>query len=251
MNKLLSKFYIPLFLLPFQLIAEFILVTSLYNETNTDRLNEYIFCLESNLNHPSIDKIHVFYDIIKDGDENRLLDYLKSKDIKISYISSRPTFNLIFSSCNELYPDRKIIVSNADIYFDDTLNSLLTYDLNNKFLSLTRWEDTGGGNLTPAYWFLEQTSQPYGSDTWIFTTPVKKFDNVELGLGTWGCDGGIIYQAYKAGFTVLNPCKDVRCCHLHHSQIRHYSTDYPSYPMAYVHAGELSDTTNLIQIIQE
>jgi hypothetical protein len=250
MNNL-HKLYFFFLLWPFRVIAEFVLVTSLYNETNSDRLNEYIVCLERNLNHPAIDEIHVFYDTSKDGDENYLLSFLENNNVKISYISCRPTFNLIFSSCNDLYANRKIITSNADIYFDETLNSLLAFDLENKFLSLTRWDVTGDGGLTPAYYWLENTSQPYGSDTWIFMSPIKNIDTIGLGLGTWGCDGGIIYQAAKGGLSVLNPCKDIRCCHLHNSQVRHYPINYPSYPMAYVHAGKLSDTTGRLQIIQD
>lgn len=243
------KKYIFLLLWPFHIIAEFVLVTSLYNETNSERLNEYIVCLENNLKHPAIDIIHVFYDTSKDGDENYLLNFLKNEKIQISYLSCRPTFNLIFSSCNEFYSDKKIIVSNADIYFDETLNTLLTYDLENKYLSLTRWNVTKNGKLKPAY--SCNNSQHYGSDTWIFKSPIKNFDTLGIYLGTWGCDGGIIYQAAKSGLIVLNPCKDIRCCHLHKSQVRHYSLNYPSYPMAWVHAGKLSDTTSVLKIIQD
>ena len=37
--------------------APFILITTLYNETNHERAKEYITCLEKNLRHPLIDKI--------------------------------------------------------------------------------------------------------------------------------------------------------------------------------------------------
>jgi len=46
--------------------SPFILITTLYNETNHERVKEYITCLEKNLRHPLIDKIHVLYDTTKD-----------------------------------------------------------------------------------------------------------------------------------------------------------------------------------------
>ena len=44
---------------------------------------------------------------------------LKTKKITLSKISGRPTFELCFTLANKLYPNNAIIVSNADIYFNE------------------------------------------------------------------------------------------------------------------------------------
>ena len=127
-----------------------------------------------------------------------------------------------------------------------TLNILKYYDLTNKFLSLTRWDVLPNGTLWPCF------NLPfYGADTWIFASPIKKFDDTQFALGTWGCDGRIIYQAYKSNLLVLNPSRDIKCCHMHMSGIRHHDMVTPKNSMAWVRAGEITDKKADVIILQE
>lgn len=195
--------------------SKFKLITTLYHETNETRCLEYITCIEKNLQNPLIDTIYVIYETTKDkAYGNKLLDYLKSKKIKITYTTERPSYGVFFELANKEYPNSKVIVSNADIFFNETLNSLTHYDLRNKFLALTRWNVAQDGTLTEC--------SPRGScqDTWIFQTPLPPFENTAIKLGTWGCEHAIAYQAQKSGLFVANPSRSIQCCHLHLSEYR-------------------------------
>lgn len=204
-----------------------VLITVLYNETNEQRRNEFITCFEQNKKHEAIKQIHVIYDTSKDDPQNLLLTYLKHQKCAVSYISGRPTFGYCFELANKQYPDQVVIVSNADIFFNKTLNKLEGYDLANKFLAVTRWNVLENGQLEIFKQFKADSSfdEPMSQlsmDAWIFKTPLKAFVNPEFQLGTWACDGYIAYQAYISGLDVINPCLSIQCCHLHLSKIRHW-----------------------------
>jgi hypothetical protein len=209
-------------------LSAFILITTLYNEKSDTRLAEYIECLERNLAHPLIERIHVLYDTAKDDQECKMLRYLQSKPITLSYITGRPTYGMCFNLANTKYPDKKIIVSNADIYFNQTLNSLVNYDLTNTFIGLTRWNVRKDGKLYKFKQynkdgrFLPVTSA-MSQDVWIFKAPLAPFENDAIELGTMTCDTLIAFQAYKAQLKVLNPCHSVQAIHLHMSNIRNYN----------------------------
>ncbi len=205
----------------------FVLITTLYNEANQERCNEYISCLERNLQHPLIKKIHVLYDTSKDQGKSVLLDFIIKKEIPVSYISRRPTYQNCFDVANTMYPNAKIIVSNGDIYFNNTLFALQHYNLTDKFLALTRWETNKDNTLRPQ---IGTNGRPLfnSQDCWIFVSPIRTFNNTNVQLGILGCDGTIAKQAVLSGMNVINPCLTIQCCHLHFVNIRHYP--HESYP---------------------
>jgi hypothetical protein len=202
------------------------LLTVLYNEKNVSRCTEYIVCLERNLQHGMIDNIHVLYDDSGDDKDGFLLTYLKTRPVTIRYIHGRPSYNDCFEYANKQFPDGRVILANADIFFDETLNTIKTYDLNNKFLALTRYDvmtngsikkltATRGGKVFDNIW---------SQDVWIFPTPLKKFNKnaSKIQIGVYECDTAIAACAKDAGLVVLNPCLTIRCYHLHMSQVRSY-----------------------------
>jgi len=200
----------------------FVMITSLYNEKEEARIAEYVVCMEKNLVHPLIDTIHVLYDTAKDdSEESILLDYLRSKKVIIHYIQGRPTYHECFELANTLHPGRRIIIGNADIYYNETLGLLDTYDLADKFLALTRWNVQEDGSIKIYMW--PNNKEAIGSqDVWIFKTPIKPFKDQSVTIGVPHCDARIAYQAKQSGLTVLNPCLSIQACHVHLSGIRHY-----------------------------
>ena len=203
--------------------SPFICITVLYNEVNTRRIQEYITCLDRNLAHKLIEKVHVVYDTSKDDQHNTLLKYLQSKGIAITFVEGRPTYGYCFALANTIYPDRSIILSNADIYFNHTLWLLQEYDLTNTFLVLTRWNIGKRGRMTLEY-ARRRKKNIWSHDVWMFKTPLRAFENDAIRVGTVYCDCRIAYQAKQAGLYVLNPCLSVQCCHVHKSRVRHRST---------------------------
>lgn len=201
----------------------FVIITSLYNEKEEARVAEYVACMEKNVAHPLIDTIHVLYDTSKDDNEISLIhNYLLSKPVVIHYIQARPTYHQCFELANDLHPDRRAMIANADIYFNETLYMLDGYDLTDKFLALTRWNVQEDGSIKIYMW--PNDMEAIGSqDVWIFKTSIKPFKDKSVVIGVPHCDGRIAFQAYESGLKVLNPCLSLQCCHVHLSGIRHYT----------------------------
>lgn len=206
---------------------KFIYLTYLYNETNEKRIKEFIYCLEKNLTHNLIESCHIIYDTSNDSNSKKseMLTFIKSKNVKITYIKGRPTYGFFFNLVNELYPNKNIILANGDIFFNETLNILEYYDLTDKFLALTRWNIDKNGKINP--FLLNGKPLTSSQDVWIFQSPIRKFEKDDIELGTLGCDRRIAFWAARSGFSVLNPCKSIQCIHLHLSGIRHYPKQYP------------------------
>lgn len=207
--------------------SRFILITSLYNEVDQNRTREYCECIMRNLAHPRIEKIHIVYDISRDDTENNLLYFLQSLNLTITYVSGRPTFGDIFKIANS-YDKKKIIISNGDIYFNDSLLALDDYDLHGKFLALTRWNVQKNGSLELFAQYDKKgkfsLSSYYSQDAWIFQTPLVPFANATMKMGTMTCDSLLAYQAWASGLDTFNPCLTIQCCHLHLSNVRHYDS---------------------------
>ena len=205
------------------------LVAALYNEKNVSRCAEYIKCLECNLQHKMIDKIHVLYDDSMDDSNNFLLTYLKTRPVSIRYIHGRPSYDDCFEYANKQFPNARVILANADIFFDETLNKLNKYDLTNKFLAFTRY-DVGGGQdikkMTVTTKSGKVRDNIWSQDVWIFSTPLKKMNKnaATIQLGVFGCDTAIAACAKDAGLMVINPCLSIYCYHLHTSQVRNYNS---------------------------
>jgi len=107
-------------------------------------------------------------------------------------------------------------VANSDIYFDDSLNRLKTYDLRGRLLCVSRREVNKFGRPGKLH-------NPYRSqDAWIFRSPLSSFQ-CGFSLGVLGCDQRLAYEAQAAGLKVTNPCLSIRVWHLHFSGVRHYT----------------------------
>lgn len=214
----------------------FILITFLYNEKDLTRIAEYKECLETNLKNEAIEKIHVIYDtsdlalldkksevLTKQELKNanlKLLCYLLEQDISLSYYNyGRPTFKYCLELANTFYPNKKIILTNADIYFDKTLEIVSTISLNERILTLTRW------NLDQKRLPRLQRTQKgdnFSADAWIFETPMRNIECGTLQIGTLHCEGQFALHAYNAGLSIYNPSLSIKCYHLHLSNIRHW-----------------------------
>lgn len=211
----------------------FVLITTLYNEQDNARRQEYITCMEKNLSNDAIDTVHVLYDTAKDNQDASVLSYLKTKPVHITFIKGRATYGMCFDLARELYKNRKVVVCNADIFFDDTLKLLDTYDLTDHFLALTRWNVLKDGSIEifkqyDSFGNFSHILSESSHDAWLFVSPLRKFNNEQFCLGIMDCDAAIAYQAQASGLHVLNPCLSILSYHLHLSGLRHYNAkDHP------------------------
>ena len=219
---------------------KFVLMTMLYNETNEKRIAEYKECINKNISHSLIEEMYVLYDISKDDNNNELFSYLVEQDITITKIKGRATYADFFNLANELYPDQKIILSNADIYFDETLELLLDYDFNNTFLALTRYEtDKKTGEQDIRRFGSRKRIDSGSQDTWIFKTPIYIFEADKVCMGILGCDNAIVHKAFQQGYKVINPCLTIKCFHNHLSGVRNYGRSKCKEPFKKINGSTL------------
>ncbi len=210
------------------------LITMLYNETNPRRIQEYKTCLENNLRHSSIASIHVLYDTLKDDGRNEMLAYLKTRNVSISYIRGRPSFISCFELANAMFPASKVMLTNADIYFNDTLKILESYSLQDKFLAITRKEVGADGRLSYMRGNAYRGREEGSADTWIFQTPIPLFERQDILLGTVFCEIELNYQVDKLGLAVINPYFTIDCLHVHLTPQRHWTMrPYPTKDFLY------------------
>lgn len=191
------------------MIKKFYLLISFWNVKDENREKELIFCLQENLKNPFIDKIYIFWE-----KEIQLANLLFCND-KITNISffGYPTYNKFIDYANSNLAGKNIIISNTDIYFDNSLKMLLDYDLSNKVLALTRYNLEKYKSFNNEIWERDFNSQ----DSWIFSAPLNIRGNEfpEIKIGFLGCDNYFAYELDMAGINVLNPSEDIKTWHIH------------------------------------
>jgi hypothetical protein len=124
-----------------------------------------------------------------------------------------------------------VVIANADVYFDDTI-TLAKHVQAGHVLCLTRSEqrpfDEG------LYWPEAETSLSH--DAWIFRPPLNIPGEFEFGRP--GCEIRFAGECEKAGYALLNPCRQIHAIHNHASGLRTYTAFGPlhvSGPYAHVY----------------
>ena len=206
-----------------------ILIVQWYNTTDTQRQKENTICLINNILNPLIDNIILlneeFYDlntILKD-----LPPKIKTK-IRQKIIGSRLTFYDAFQYANNNFPNDIIILSNLDIFFNNSIEILKQIDFNNLFFSLLRYDlnnefEFNKDNQISKFIHNGPLGQPCvdSNDTWIFKTPIIIDDlTKEIYLGSNGCDSIINYIMYNNNYNVVNPVNTIQAIHYHLNQER-------------------------------
>ncbi len=194
---------------------KFVLITTYYEPDNQERSNEIKECLIRNFSNKYLDKIHLLNDKIYDlsfipEHEKKIVQVIVDDDNK-----KRLGFDCAISYINENLSDVIAILSNSDIYFDNTLGELVNYDFDNKFLALSRYEND----------VLHDRKN--SQDTWIFKPKLRvNISDCNFKFGIMGCDNRIAANVYKMGYIVLNPSKTIKTHHIHTSAYRTYKYSY-------------------------
>jgi hypothetical protein len=190
----------------------FNLITSYYKSNNSDRQKELNECLKKNHTNNLIEKIYLLNDSIYqidfiDNSDNKIVQIVVDGDNKM-----RLGFDYVIDFANSNLQNKKCIISNSDIYFDETLGLLDKYDFAGKFFGLTRYDD---GKI-----IKKIDSQ----DCWIFQSPLKTdISKCNFKFGHPGCDNRFAHLIKESGYNVINPCLSIKSHHLHSSNYRTYS----------------------------
>lgn len=203
---------------------EIALVVGMYIDRREARMGELVEALARNLSNPAISAVHF---LIEEPAE-RYEEYVSSNacaasrslrglaqhpKIEVVPLGRRAKYEDYFAHVNSRLSGRIVIVTNADIYFDDTVRLIAGLDMANMFVCLSRTEADGISN--PNMWGSQ--------DSWIFLSPIRPFPS-NWHLGVPGCDNKIAHEAFSAGMKVINPCLSVRANHLHASGERNYTS---------------------------
>lgn len=177
------------------------LVIHFCNEKRVDRLNEFLFCLQKNLDNPIFDVIHC---LCMDGVV--LPDTMLAREhLKVVPVSSRPTFTELVEYANKNVSGVAAI-ANLDIFFD--INSkwseaeLYVSDNRNVVLALSRTEyvDEHTKFLDPN---LSALGYATAQDAWVFMAPIKVSD-CDFEIGTMGADNAFADRLKKSGYYPMN-----------------------------------------------
>jgi hypothetical protein len=209
--------------------TQIILISQWYNTENKQRQKENTICLINNILNPLIDIIILlneeFYDfknILKGLDPK-----LKSK-VRQKIINKRLTFYDVFDYVNKNLKNNIIILSNLDIFFDNTIQILKNIDFNNLFFSVSRFDLVNDYEFDKDNTIIKFNHDgPLGNpcidsnDAWIFKSPIK-IDNItkEIFLGSNGCDTIINEILSNLNYNVVNPIDSIKIIHYHLNQER-------------------------------
>jgi hypothetical protein len=189
------------------------LITCLYNEPSPARIAELLTCLERNLSNRHLASVDVFFDDSRAIESKILLERLRSMPVSLKMIAGRPTYRELFEHANTHWPNRTVAVTNADIYFDESLELLRHVKLDETILALTRWNVQPDG--TARLLMLPDGFPNYFSaDAWIFNTPLELDFYCEYELGTMFCDSFLNAQLFASRLSVFNPCLELKTYHL-------------------------------------
>jgi hypothetical protein len=156
-----------------------ILVSTYYKSDNSERQKELNKCLIKNTENKYIKKIYLLNDALYDLsfiDKEVYINKQIPKDkVKQIIISNDKNYKLKYDDCikfiNENLNDQICILSNSDIYFDNSLSKINNKIINNNLLALLRYDETIEGNRK----IFKRNNYPRddSQDCWIFRCPLN------------------------------------------------------------------------------
>ena len=175
-----------------------VLVTQFFISEKPEVLSNIIETLRRNLENPFITEILLLNE--QDYDFSQFNNNYKINQI---IIGERLTFKKAFEIMNmKYYNNRKVILANADIYFDETLQLLYHYNFSSKSIifALLKWANVME-NVTLS---LRTDSQ----DAWIFQTPLHTLlisEYTDFPLGAVRCDNRLAKLLKELNYNVIGP----------------------------------------------
>jgi hypothetical protein len=217
---------------------------------NPKRQKELDFCLEKNLANDLIKKVVIF---------NESKRKFKNDKVLLYDVGKRPTYQDFFDLTREFGEDDINIISNTDIFFDDSLREA-EHLKPHMCYALTRHE-LRGNIIYPFEKANSNVKAAFSQDVWMFRGPCRAtgceqvvamnmntntYENIPFTMGIPGCDN-IIAVRLKEKYQVKNPHEYIRCIHVHEELSRpgymYRITGSNRGQWGEVHRGHLNGTT--------
>jgi hypothetical protein len=189
-----------------------ILITPYYKTQSSERNAELDYVLKKNIESNIFDKIILFCD------PNCIPPYTDER-IEIIIANNRPTYLDFFNQGNN-HTGSIIVISNSDIFFDESINISKKYiKKKRRVLALTRYEYFKVTDIFENKMIMGCDSQ----DSWVYLSPINMNGmSIDFGLGIPGCDNRIAYELAK-NYNVVNPSYSIKTYHYHESNVRNYN----------------------------
>lgn len=214
-----------------------VLYTSDYFCSDIKRQREIQMVLTSNSSLSFIEKIIILYEGWNDlSDELKIKHYswlLTNSKIQVINWSKRQTYQDFYIHSKENYPEHTIVISNSDIYFDETLSRVKELKFTpNTLYTLTRWDriepKTDKSLWSPPYQNYADTNWSF--DTYIFRHPLHMDpETINIEVGVPQCDTYLVKKLIvDNNIKIYNPMTDIRCWHQDFRQEENIQKDYAS-----------------------
>eukprot|EP00924_Labyrinthula_sp_SR-Ha-C_P010800 snap_masked-scaffold_35-processed-gene-1.37-mRNA-1 protein AED:1.00 eAED:1.00 QI:0/0/0/0/1/1/2/0/280 len=197
------------------------------------RVSEILMSLRKNLANPFVSKVHILWEDVNPLQLLKNVSLQAQNKIVLQQTGSQPTYKDLFEYGNKISSSSGLVlISNADIYFDDSLGCL-NYKVSGAQLSqrimiaLSRRHSPLCKEKNDYKNIRDLCLHYIGShDVFIFRIPFAEpalFDkldfNQNVGLGV---ENRVLWEFQHAGYKVINPCERIRSYHLHCSNERTY-----------------------------
>jgi hypothetical protein len=194
------------------LITQYFKVNTSNKVYNKERQKEIDACLELNIRNTQIDELHL---LTEEQNDLAFLSNTHMNKITQIVIGKRLDYQTAFDYYNENLAGHTCILSNADIFTDESLELLDYINLENTVLALTRYEYNDGDKPSLLYGSEEKSRAPFlyddyepivgSQDTWIWNTLKIDMINCNFQLGVHGCDNRIATLLIDSGYNIYNP----------------------------------------------
>jgi hypothetical protein len=190
------------------------LLIDYFKHPNSGRAEELDFCFLESINSKELDFIHVFA-------QSELPVDNTSDNITINRINNRLTYQYYIDYAKNNIPVGDIVVlSNSDIFFDETILKVKEISLDNIILALTRFCPHHGHWVDEKGIVIPYHNHHRSQDVWIWKNKLNQTKgDYNFELGTLGCDNKIAYEFHKDNYKVWNPSFSIICYHKHSIRI--------------------------------
>jgi len=198
------------------------LITQFYINKNTERHRETLITLKKNVTSGLFDKILLLNERIYTIDELGLTS-AEYKSIEQIVIGRRLQYEDI-KMVNELGLEGYIVLSNSDIFFDESIKNIFNgslYKIKSCY-HLTRYEYEEGIELKKC---KLHKGPECSQDSLIIHSKWlnENLDLKKISMGLPGCDNRVSYELYNSKFVLFNVPGKIRSYHVHRSNIRVYT----------------------------
>lgn len=191
-----------------EVVPPIYLIQQYTDSKKNQRQKEINMVLKKNLECDYIDKIILL--------NERQFNFPEDPKLEQIVIGKHMTYYDVFKYIKtNITKETFVVVSNSDIYLDNTLCALYSIYMNKRFLALLRYDD----KISNEHKLF--SPRPDSQDTWMFSSSSLDFEpnQTEFGfqVGAPGSDNAIGVAMFKKHFLVANPSLTIKTYRINNS----------------------------------